>query len=138
MQLEEDEHVRMLKAEQDAEITAMQKKFADVMGKSEVAHRQQVSYLEECIRKEIMRYEEVSAELIAVRKEALKRIRSGREQVQQLESERAQEANEHTVAVAELEAAHTAFLQKVESRVSARGLCERGDRRRDGALSGVR
>ena len=44
------------------------------MGKSEQTHKQQVAHLEECLRQEIFRYEQVSAELIAVRGHALDRL----------------------------------------------------------------
>jgi len=120
MQLEEDEHVRMLKAEHDTAMSTMQKQFAQVMGKSEESHRRQVSYLEDCIRKEILRFEEVSAELMAVRSEALKRINTTQGQVEQSESERKKQEELYNRRIADMEAEHSRFLQTVERKVEER------------------
>ena len=77
------------------------------MGKSEEAHKQQVSHLEECLRKEIVRFEEVSAELYAVRTEALRRLEVQRGELAANEDQLHTTAEQHAAEVSEMDAEHS-------------------------------
>lgn len=120
LQHEEDERLRLIRSEHDSEMSAVQKKFAEMMGRAKEEHKKGVAHLEECVRQEILRYEKAAAELEAVRREALKRLALQSNQLAMESEEAAYQLTERAQQMETMREEHDATLRELEEQVAER------------------